>query len=258
MLIGGLLGLATGYPGFGLSVGNAMSDPGGEPKAPIPYLEVKVGGDTYRISAVSRTYAPTWEQPILIDARNRSGDEPIIVQVLDGVDNSIIAQHETTLARFLSSPTQTITRLGSVMSLDVRVRPSPPRQRAEYHITVPSTMTINALATSGASNWRPIPVWNSDTVEITATGSVCPSRPTPCFDPNGAERGRWVSYSYDGFKNIPHAALIAIAPGENYGIGTGRTFRVMQSGRVLLFVNDTDVGNNDGAFDVRVVVTPAP
>ena len=258
MLIGGLLGLATGYPEIGLSIGGAMSNPGGESKAPIPYLEVKVAGETYRISAVGRTYAPNWEQPILVDARNRSGDEPVIVQILDGVDNSVIAQHETTLAKLLSSPTQTITQLGSVMSLDVRVRPSPPRQRAEYHITVPSTMKIDALAANGAPNWRPVPVWNGDTVEITATGSVCPSRPTPCFDPNGAEPGRWVKHSYDTFKDIPHAALIAIVPGENYGIGMGRSFRVAQSGHVLLFVNDTDVGNNDGAFEVRVVVTPAP
>ena len=31
---------------------------------------------------------------------------------------------------------------------------------------------------------------------------------------------------------------------------------VAQSGRVLLFVNDTDVGNNTGAFNVRVTVMP--
>lgn len=258
MLIGGLLGLAVGYPELGLSIGNAMSDPGGEPKAPIPYLEIKVADETYRISAVRRTYAPTWDQPILIDARHRSGEEPAIVQIIDGVDNSVIGQYETTLAKLLSTPAQTITRLGSVMSLDVRVRPSLPRQPTEYHITVPSTMTLNALAAQGAPNWRPIPVWNGDTMEITATGSVCPSRPTPCFDPNGAQPGRWVRYSYDGFQSVPHAALVAIAPGENYGIGTGRTFRVTQSGHVLLFVNDTDIGNNDGAFDARVIVMPTP
>lgn len=257
-LLGGLLGLATGYPELGLSIGNAMGNPGGEPKAPIPYIEMKVAGETYLISAVGRTYAPDWEQPILLDARNRSGNEPVIVQILDGVDDSVIAQQETTLAKLLSSPAQTITQLGPVMSLDVRVRPSPPRQQVAYHITVPSTMTISALAADGAPNWRPVPVWNGDTVEITAAGAVCPSRPTPCFDPDGAEPGKWVRYSYDDFEEVPHAALVAIVPGAHYGIGTGRRFRVTQSGHVLLFVNDTDVGNNDGAFDVRVVVTPAP
>jgi hypothetical protein len=99
MVLGGLLGLAVGYPELGLSIGSAMSNPGGEPKAPIPYIEVKVADETYRISGVSRTYAPRWEQPILIDARARSGDELVIVQILDGVDSSVIAQHETTLAR---------------------------------------------------------------------------------------------------------------------------------------------------------------
>jgi hypothetical protein len=257
-IIGGLLGLAIGAPEIGLSIGTAMSDPGGEPKAPIPYLDIKIAGETYRIAAVGRTYAPTWTQPIVIDARKRSGDEPVIVQVLDGVDNSVIAQHETTLAALLGSPAQTITNLGSVMTLDVRVTPAPARQRTEYQITVPSRMALKELATKGAPNWRPIPVWNGDTVEITASGSVCPSRPTPCFGPNGAEPGRWVSYSYDAFKNVPHAALVAIAPGENYGIGTARMFRVAQSGRVLLFVNDEDVGNNEGMFEARVVVTPAP
>jgi hypothetical protein len=235
-----------------------MSDPGGEPKAPIPYLEVKFAGETYRISALGRTYAPTWEQPIAINARNRTGNEQVIIQVLDGVDNSVIAQHETTLAKLLAAPTQTLTKIGPVMSLDVRVTPAAPRKRTEYHLTVPSTKVLSTLAAEGAPNWRPIPVWNGDTVSIAAAGSVCPSRPTPCFGPEGAEPGRWARYGYDGFDRARHASLIAIAPGENLNIGASRTFRVAQSGRVLLFVNDTDVGNNDGAFDVRVVVTPAP
>src|SRR5512138_3196333 len=34
LIIGGLIGLAAGYPGLGLTLGEAASEPGGDPLAP--------------------------------------------------------------------------------------------------------------------------------------------------------------------------------------------------------------------------------
>jgi hypothetical protein len=255
LIIGGLIGLAAGYPGLGLALGEAASDPGGDPLAPAPFIDLKLEGETARVSPVGRTYAPNWRQPIAIDARRRRGDERVIIQIRDAVDESVIAERETTLGELLARPAQTFTRLGAVMSLDVVVSPMPARPPAEYRIVVPATVRFEDLAREGAPGWRPIPVWNGDTVEVEARGRVCPSsRTNECFDPNGAEPGRWEGYSY--FKQIPHASLVAAVPGEGVPIGVHRVFRVSQAGWVLLFVNDDDVGNNAGGFEVRVVVTP--
>ena len=170
VLIGGLIGLAVGHPGIGLSLGEAVSDPGGDPLAPAPFIDLKIEGETYRISPVGRTYAPSWRQPIAIDARRRRGDERTIIQLRDAVDDSVIAQHETTLGELLARPTQTITRLGGVMSLDLAVAPLPARPTAEYQVVVPATVKLEELAKEGAPGWRPSPIWNADTVEVEAVG----------------------------------------------------------------------------------------
>jgi hypothetical protein len=254
LIIGGLIGLAAGYPALGLTLGEAASDPGGDPLAPAPFIDLKIEGETHRISPVGRTYAPSWKQPVAIDARGRRGDEHVIIQIRDAVNDSAIAQHETTLAELLARPTQTFTRLGAVMSLDMTVAPMPARQRAEYEVIVPSTIRFEDLTRAGAPGWRPVPVWNGDTVTVEARGAVCPSSRDECFGPNGAQPGRWESYSY--FKDAPHASLVAAVPGEGAPINGRRTFQVTQSGSVLFFVNDKDVNNNSGAFEVLVTVTP--
>lgn len=261
LILGGILGLAAGNPALGLAIGGAASEPGGDPLAPEPFIDLKIEGETYRTSPVGRTYAPSWRQPIAIDARNRGGHERVILQVRDAVNGSTIAQHETTLAELLARPTQTFTRLGAVMSLDLTVTPMPPRRPVEHRVIVPSTLSLDELTREGAPGWHPIPVWNGDTVTIEADGAVCPSSRDECFGPGGAEPGRWERYSY--LEHEPHASLVAAVPPlaaavpeEALGIGMGRTFQLTQSGLILLFVNDKDVGNNEGAFEVRVTVTP--
>jgi hypothetical protein len=257
LLIGGLIGLAIGNPALGLTLGEAASDPGGDPLAPAPFIELKIEDETFRVSPVGPTYAPTWKQPIAIDARRRRGNEHVIVQMIDGMDGAGIGQYETTLRELVAKPTQTFTKLRSVMSLDLAATPMPARQALVYDLIVPSTKMIAELVSKGAPGWHPVPVWNGDIVTIEAIGSVCPSSPRECFGPDGAEEpGRWEGYNYDGYKKVPHASLVAAVPGEHLRVGKARTFAAPQSGYVLLFVNDTDVDNNTGAFNVRVTVTP--
>jgi len=256
VLIGGLIGLAVGHPALGLSLGEAASDPGGDALAPAPFIDLKIENETYRISPVGRTYAPAWRQPVALDARGRRGDKRVLIQLRDAVDGSAIAQHETTLGELLARPARTFTRLGAVMSLDVAVAPLPPRPIAEYRVVVPATATLEELARTGAPGWRPIPVWNGDTVEVEAAGSVCPSSRSECFGPAGAAPGRWRGYSY--LKDAPHASLAVATPDALQPIGPHRVFRATQAGWLLLFVNDNDVDNNSGGFEARVTVTPPP
>ena len=253
--IGGLGGLVIGNPIIGVFA-EAMSSPGGDPLAPAPYVELKVEGETYRIAPVGRTYAPSWDQPIAIDARKRTGAERVILRVRDAVDNSVIGQAELSLAELLARPTQTITHIGSgVASLDVVAKPMPPRQSASFDLVVPATMTLETLTAHGADGWRPIPVWNGDTITVNACGSVCATG-TKCFGPDGENSGRWTSYNYDLFKKAAHVSLVAVHPGGGMAVGSSGTITVAQSGRMLFFVNDTDVKNNSGAFAVHVTVTP--
>jgi hypothetical protein len=255
--LGGLFGIAVGNPEAGIAIGEALSNPGGEPRAPAPFIELRVGGEMYRVSPVGQTYAPDWRQAILVDASKRTGDEQVVVQILDAIDSAVIAQYTMTVAQFFSAPNGSLTNVEGVRSLDVAVAPfHQHRAIATYDVTVPSTLTLEALAKTGAPGWQAIPVWNGDTIEITASGSVCPSKPTPCFGPDGAEPGQWASYSYPQFRDVPHASLVAAAPGVNVPIGISKSFRVDESGWILLFVNDQDVGNNDGSFQAHVVVKP--
>lgn len=91
---------------------------------------------------------------------------------------------------------------------------------------------------------------------VTATGKACPSGPDECFNANGADPGRWGSYKYAGFADAPHIALVGALPEQALVVGREKTFTVDRAGFLLLFVNDTDEGNNQGGFQVHVEVRP--
>jgi hypothetical protein len=258
VVLGGLFGLALGNPGLGVSMGSAIATPGGEPLAPAPYVVLKVTGRTYRISPADRTYAPVWQQPIIVDTSGIPQSEQVLVQVVDGVDDALIAQQAYTVADFFSPGARTLVNVGPIASLDLEVTSHPPRQRQEFEVHVPGNLSLHELVGGQASTWSAIPVWNGDTISIQADGIVCPSSmSSDCVGPDGAE-GRWRSYNYDEFKEVPHAALIALLPGAAHHVGSASRLRAEQSGQLLLFVNDTDVGNNRGSFLVHVTVDPQP
>lgn len=257
VVVGGLVGLAIGNPAAGLAIGEALAEGGGDPLAPAPYIVLKLAGRDYKIAATERTYAPTWQQPIVIDTRGLRPTEPVLIQINDAIDGAVLAQQALTLKELLERPARTLTNIGAVASLDLAVHPAAPRQREEFDLEVPSELTLDALAQGRFEGWRAIPVWNGDTVTIAAMGSVCPSsRSSDCFGPEGAEEGRWRGYSYELFREAPHASLVGIAPDAKLVVGPEARIRVDESGLILLFVNDTDVDNNHGSFHVHVTVDP--
>jgi hypothetical protein len=185
------------------------------------------------------------------------GSDPVLIQIMDAIDNSLLGQQSLTVDALFSQPERTLTNLGPIASLDVRVHPAPPRRRADFDFVVPGEASLQALTQGQYPTWQAVPVWNGDLVTIAAAGTVCPSRmSSDCFGPQGAGEGRWRSYSYDDFKDIPHASLVGEAPGVRYPVGPQAQFRVEQSGYLLLFVNDADTDNNHGAFQVHVSVDP--
>jgi len=252
----GLLGLAVGYPVEGFALGSALvAEP--TPEAPAPFVVVKIAGETYRISPIGQTLAPTWSQPMAIPA-HYAADTPALIQVLDAIDQSVIAQRELRAGDLLAPGARTLTGIGDVASLDVAVRRMPPREAFEVEMHVDPRRTLQELADGRDPSWAAIPVWNGDRIHIEAAGEVCPSKPTPCFGPQGAEPGRWRSYNYDGYEDARHASLVGLLPGQPIAIGARADVVAEQAGLLLLFVNDTDVGNDDGGFDVLVHVDPGP
>lgn len=255
-LLGGLIGLAVGYPEVGFALGSSLVDEP-EPEAPAPYIALKIRGDTFLISPVGQTLSPRWSQPIAIEVGRYRAGEKAIIQVLDAVDDgAVLGQREFTVGELLASGSRTLTDIGEVASLDVDVRVHSARPVLTVESYVDASHSLDELTAGKDERWTAIPVWNGDHVTIEASGSVCPSRPTPCFGPLGAEPGRWTSYNYGEFKEARHAALVAVLPGEGFEVGERISITAHQSGFLLLFVNDTDAGNNDGGFDVRVTVTP--
>jgi hypothetical protein len=255
-LLGGLIGLAVGYPEIGFALGSSLvQEP--EPEAPAPYIAVKIRGDTFQISPVGQTLSPRWSQPIAIEVGRYRAGEKAIVQVLDAVDEgAVLGQREFTVGELLASGSRTLTEIGEVASLDVEVAVHKARPAQTVDTYVDASRSLDDLTAGKDERWTAIPVWNGDRVTIEAGGSICPSRPTPCFGPDGADPGRWTSYNYDEFKEARHAALVAVLPGEGFVVGERVSLIAEQSGFLLLFVNDTDEGNNEGGFDVRVTVTP--
>lgn len=271
--VGGVVGFLLGHPELGSTVGGIFSEKGGDPLAPQPYVAMRVAGTTYRTMALQRTYAPTWQAlPISFDVRMLRDDEPVVIQVLDATDDTLLGQTEMPLRDLLSRSAGTLTDLrGSVLALDVSVRPEPPRTIQEYDLRVPSERSLDELLRGEDPLWTTIDVRNGDTLTIVAQGQVCPGakrglvtlydfapeRPR-CFDANGvAERG-WENGNYKGLKAFPHASLVAVTPETAIQVGQSAPLRVTESGPVLIFVNDTDADDNEGQFAVHVVVQPPP
>lgn len=260
-IIGGIagfvIGQAVGYPGVGARLG-ARSGSEKEPRAPRPYVVVKVEGQVYSIAPGARTLAPAWDQPIAIDPRRHRPGARALLQVRDAVDDGVLGQRELPLEELLSLGARTLVDVGAVSSIDLAVEAMPPRQRTAMTLHVSSTHELDALRAGRDPRWAPVPVWNGDHITIEASGSVCPSRRDECFDADGAQAGRWESYNHHLFKASRHASLVGVLPTQAVTIGKAATVVAEQSGSLLLFVNDTDVDNNSGGFDVTVTIEPGP
>lgn len=254
-LLGGLLGLAIGYPDLGFALGSAMSTAPAD-EAPAPYLLLKIAGDTYRISPTGRSLSPTWTQPIAIPANVYPARTLVLLQVIDAVDSGLLGQVVTNVGDLLRPGARTLSDVGEVASLDLEVRARKRRPSEVVDLFVSAEHKLDALRNGADPRWAPVPVWNGDHVTIHATGRACPSPSASCFGPEGAEPGRWASYNYSTFSEVPHASLVALLPSQALRVGAGLSFVVRESGFLLLFVNDTDVGNNTGGFAVEIQIAP--
>jgi hypothetical protein len=123
------------------------------------------------------------------------------------------------------------------------------------------TITTGPVYVSGSTTWTDtgIDVVAGNQLTVSASGRVVVNGSQDC-DPAGLPDRP----DYDVYEPIPcadHAALIARVgeSGDVFLIGRSESVAVPAAGRLYLGINDTDVGNNSGAFAAAVTVTdPAP
>ena len=122
-VVGALAGLAVGQPELGASVGDALSDPGGEPLPPSAYVRIRALGRTLTTQSVEQSYSPTWNETLALDARALSGQESAIIWIIDSTNETLIASGSVSLTELLSKKSSVIELNGSVRGLEVEVVP---------------------------------------------------------------------------------------------------------------------------------------
>jgi hypothetical protein len=166
-------------------------------------------------------------------------------------------------AGFLDDLTNPCNRISSISPLPTMF----PTKTAVFTI-VPTLISTPIPPPSGCSFFTipPNDVWNASwfdsginlyagqTAVFTASGTV---RPSTFYDvytgPEGTSDFQGWQDNYTFRSDWPAEAVIArIGGGDLLHIGTGQSISILAGGRLELGVNDSDPGNNEGSFEVKV------
>ncbi len=119
-LVGSVAGLVVGQPDLGAAVGEALSDPGGKPVPPSPFVRLRIGEKVWTTAAIDRSLDPAWNETITVDAREFTGDESFLIWVVDEVDGQLIATSNLSALELFGESKQTVTRFdGAVHTMEV-------------------------------------------------------------------------------------------------------------------------------------------
>jgi len=234
-------------------------------------VEVRVGDETLQSGIRRTTLTPKWNWPFALN--HYKSDSQISFFVRDADGGGSLGQYPLTVGKLmeLARPDYHFPAAGSVEILQIKVEPLPdiPEHRV-FHFKVPANESLIDLASRQGprleNSWQPIPVLNGDAIRIVATGMVTFSAGFPrslyehTVSPEGrtsVERGSG-SHPLEQCEKMNDHALVAFLAGKPIFIGASKYENpsVEQSGQFLLGVNDIDVGNNSGSFDVTVDVNP--
>jgi hypothetical protein len=252
-VIGGIAGVFAGQPDLGMAAGS-LFDSGGRSFGPAPIVTISFNGTTYETAALAPTLNALWNEDIIIDtSRSRAADR-VVIMVRDGIDEAgVIARTELTLGDLVARDGHTLSMGASVASLELRVRAASPQPR--YEVVQVTSQGLRIAFEGG------------DIVDLDADGEVCVSD-EKCFGPDGdfdyevtgslrdLERPlpRGYRYNRPGLTLARHGSLVATFEGRPFPIGSSTRLRIPRSGELILWINDTDTGNNSGAFTVSVLV----
>lgn len=115
-------------------------------------------------------------------------------------------------------------------------------------VIVSEQIGFNTLKVTPWTNYTSVKIYKGDIVTLKASGSITLGDWLGDCSPSGVSGNQ--NYNIEPAFN--HGSLIArIGSGEWFYVGTHKTFRAEESGLLQLKINDNDLWNNDGYFEVR-------
>lgn len=266
-VVGEVVGVVAGQPELGAAAGKALA--GDEEEfAPTPYVELHVADRTLTTLPAGPTLSPSWNEDLVLDVDGLRDAEPVAILVKDGFDDGVIGDASMTLGELLARDHLSISDRGSVALLTIAIGEIAPRRTATFDLWVPGNESARDLQEHGADGWIVIDVKAGDAIRVAAEGEVCVSDWRDiCQGPEGildralgpfGQPGPYVlsDYNYDDFAGSPHAELVGLLSGTPVRVGGGALLQARRDGQLVLFVNDSDAGNNRGGFKVHVEVNP--
>jgi hypothetical protein len=238
--------------------------------SPSPLVEVHVGKLVLDSGPIRTTLRPQWNWSFALDPLENADDDPITFVVRDADGQGELGRYQTNVGKLIEKRNLQESAGPSVGLLQISAEPmEEPRASHTYQFAVPANQSMLSLvlrARAGASSgWVPIPLLNGDSIRIEAKGNatihpgilqgVPFSEPS---DPDGLPpSGRGRPNPIPECAELPHSALVAAFAGECKFIGRRFEARnIPRAGQLLLGINDTDVGNDQGGYEVTVWVNP--
>jgi hypothetical protein len=234
----------------------------GKARPPSPAVKIQIGGDVFETATRRAEFNPVWNYAFAIDVREFSPASEVVMVVVDDDGDAPIEQVRMNLRELLARPDHSL-EVGMVQAFQLKVEPLP--DQPSYRVTtfrVPGNERIEDLANLPGprfeGDWQAIQALNGDVLRVRATGSLVAGALlcTDAIGPSGVLDGGCSSYNRDDFRDLPHGALVGYLAGQPILVGAERVIEVTKAGRLILGVNDKDVGNNTGYFDVHVELNP--
>jgi len=258
--IGPAAGAFTAGP-FGAVIGSGTRDicasilgvrEGGDPRSEAPDLEVefRFGERVVKTPTATRQFVAKLEYPFLVtDADLAAEHVRIHVTDLDGDQAETMASLVLPAKDMIRPGPVRLSKPPGLRELSLLVEPVK-RSALRREATVTVSGNQRAVETD-------VVVLAGQRVTIRPTEEVCTRwlmRADVCAGPEGTAKPALREHNVEGFEQANHLALLALIGGEQLVVGEGKSFDAPSTGTIVFFVNDRDLDNNRGAFEVRVVV----
>jgi hypothetical protein len=235
--------------GTGHLVGEPVDVPGllaaaRRSSAPDPMVFVEIGGRVFRSTMAPGQFAPVWSFPLVVDV---SPDAPESARILvvdwDGPGQlDIVGMTLVPVRDLFAHPTLELGRFGSVAKLILQAAPAG------------DLAVRKRVAVAGRDGWTAagVLVVAGQEVVLRAAGEVCTKGAdrSRCAGPEG--QPRTAETSLPGFEARGHGGLVGGIGDTRFFVGRDLRFVAPSSGPLLLSVNDADLGNNSGTFEVEI------
>jgi hypothetical protein len=223
-----------------------------------PMVFIEVGDHMFRTPARVGSFNPLWDYPFTFlfgHGEKRRGvlaGSLVRIHVAD-FDNS--GQFDAagtklfTVDELIAKPIHQIGPFGSVKSITLQVKRSPAKEEAER--------TTYRFAIPGKPSWTDtgVDIVAGAKVLIEAADEVCTKGEnlSSCSGPEGQSKASEANLK--GFEKVGHGALVGSLGDTRFTVQRRLEFTAPSSGSLRLGVNDKDVGNNSGSYEVRITVT---